>query len=647
MVPPKAERKLAAVLAADVAGYTRLMDADEDATMATWWSHRQELIGATIDEHRGRIVKLTGDGFLAEFPSALDAVSSAVEIQTEVARRNIGVRRERRMEFRMGVNLCDIMADDEDFYGHGVNLAARLEAMAAPGGICVSENIYEQVRHDPELEFESLGEQSLKNIDEPVTVYALRLHLDTPTHETAAPRKSTRGPLAVAFGVIAVVVVAGLVIWGFQGRAPEPASGPVETVAPVTATEVEPKRSPALNVGGKPSIAVLPFTNVSDDPKQEFFVDGMTETLITDLSKISGLYVSSRNSVFAYKGQVVDIQQVADELGVLYVLEGSVQRVGDKVRINAQLIDGYGGGHVWADRYDGVMDDVFALQDEVTRKIATALAVKFSDAETQVSVSKETQSVAAYDAFQHGWGLFQRATAKDLAAAVPHLEKAIEEDPGYSRAFAVLAAVYERAWSRQWHDALGVSPDEALARADQYLQAAMKNPTPLAHVVASTLHSVEGRHGQATQEAERAIELAPEDSGGYFAMAQALIYAGQAAEGMEHMYRAMELEPEYPAEYLTWLGMARFFNGDLDQAALSLDRASKLLPDDATTLAVLAATYGFMGRQRDAQKAIDKLNGLESEAGTGSSVLDVDGWPLKEARDRDRLQEGLRMAGLP
>ena len=651
MDSPRLERKLAAILAADVAGYTRLMDSDEEATMASWWSHREELIDAIIAEHKGRIGKLTGDGFLAEFPSAGAAVKSAVQIQTEIARRNVDVRRDRRMEFRMGVNLSDIMSDDEDIYGHGVNLAARLEALAEPGGICISQHVYDQVKHNLDLDYVCLGEQSLKNIDEPVTAYSIRLSF----HDqfAARPEKTKqRKPMSwvAATAALVLLVVVSVGFWIFIGHKPQEASTPdVSQVAgnAVATTTERPAISPSLNATGKPSLAVLPFSNISDDPQQEYFVDGMTETLITDLSKISHLYVSSRNAVFAYKGQRVNMRQTADELGVLYLLEGSVQISGNRVRINAQLIDAYGGGHVWAERYDGVRDDVFALQDEVTRQIVSALAVKLTPGEASDLGQRETESVAAYDEFQKGWALYQDATQAALAAAIPHIESAIEKDPHYSRAHALLAAIYEKAWSQRWHGTIGLSSDEALKKANQYLVGAMNPPTPLAHQVASTLRYFSGQYDRSIEEAGHAIALAPDESGGYFSMAKALIYAGRSQEGIENLYTAMELEPKYPPEYLSWLGMGRFFSESFGQAALTLERASKLLPQDIDTHLVLVATYGFLGRSDDAERALTKLKELQTKSGSAASAFEVDSWPLKQGDDRERLRKGIRLAGAP
>lgn len=645
----KLERKLAAILAADVADYTRLMDSDEEATMASWWSHREELIDANISEHGGRIVKLTGDGFLAEFPSAVAAVKSAVQIQTEIARRNVDVRRDRRMEFRMGVNLCDILADDEDIYGHGVNLAARLEGLADPGGICISQHVYAQVRHNLDLDYVCLGEQLLKNIDEPVLAYSIRLSFhDSPVTMTEKSRRRTSKSWVATIAVLVLLVATAIGFWIHKEDEPqEISSTAVNQVAAnaIATTQKQTARSPAVNAPGKPSLAVLPFSNISDDPKQEYFVDGMTETLITDLSKISHLYVSSRNAVFAYKGKSINMREVADELGVLYLLEGSVQIFGNRVRINAQLIDAYAGGHVWADRYDGDRADVFALQDDVTRQIVSALAVRLTPGEARDLGQKETLSVAAYDAFQKAWALYQRATQTDLTAAIPHIENAIEKDPNYSRAHAVLAAIYEKAWSQKWHEAMGLSSEEALQRANQSLKEAMKQPTPLAYQVASALSYFAGQYDKSIEEADRAIALAPDESGSHFTMAKALIYGGRAQEGIESLYRAMELAPNYPPEYLTWLGMGRFFSQDLKQAVLSLERAGKLLPEDVNTHLLLVATYGLLGQADDANRALKRLHELHAQSGSSASGFGIDNWPLKEAQDRERLREGMHLAG--
>jgi len=288
---------------------------------------------------------------------------------------------------------------------------------------------------------------------------------------------------------------------------------------------------------------------------------------------------------------------------------------------------------------------VFALQDDVTRQIVSALAVKLTPGETKDLGQKETKSVAAYDEFQKGWALYQRSAPIDLATAIPHIERAIKNDPHYSRAHAVLAAIYENAWSQRWHGSIAISPDEALKRANQYLAGAMNPPTPLAYQVASTLHYIEGEYDRSIEDADRAISLAPDDPGGYFAMAKALIYAGRPQEGIENLYTAMELNPEYPPEYLRWLGMGRFFSENLEQAALSLKRASKLLPEDINTHLLLVATYGYLGRLDDAERALAKLNELQVKSGSRASGFDIDSWPLKQGNDRERLREGIRLAG--
>ena len=419
---------------------------------------------------------------------------------------------------------------------------------------------------------------------------------------------------------------------------------------------------------------MLPFNNMSDDTSQEYFADGMTEDLITDLSKVSGLFVIARNSSFSYKGQQVKVRQVAQELGVQYVLEGSVRRAGNEVRINAQLIDATTGGHLWAERYDGSLDDVFALQDKVTRKIVTALAVNLTAKERAIQARSETEVPRAHDAFLRGWTYFRRNTPDDFAEAVPYFQQAIELDPNYSRASAALAAIYWAGIAKDftdtgapWSERLGLSHNASHALAIKYLQEAMRSPTPLAHQVASSVYYVQGRHEEAVAEAERAIELDANDPIGYEALATALIYAGRPAEGTEAIRKAMRLDPHYPSEYLVWLGLAQFGKGQFEEAAESLRTATQRNPEDDIGLILLAAAYGHLGRQKDAESAISELNDLRAkhekrldkdragETERGVDVLlvgpytlkDVDHWPFKERMDREQLRAGLEKAGVP
>ena len=383
MAEGRTQRRLAAVFVADVVAYSRLMAADEAGTLAALKAHRKELIDPTTAEHGGRIVKLMGDGALVEFASVVDAVECAVAVQRGMAERNHGIPEDRRIVFRIGINLGDIILDGDDIYGDGVNLAARLEGLAEPGGICISNSAREQVLGKVPLSFADLGEQRVKNIERPVRVYCVVMD-GTPAAATAA--------------------------------SPEPPD--------------------------KTSIAVLPFTNMSGDPEQEYFADGISEDIITALSKISQLFVIARNSSFTFKGKSVRIQEVSSDLGVRYVLEGSVRKAGNRVRITSQLIDGETGGHLWAERFDRDLTDIFAMQDEVTREIVTALALKLTEGDRQRLTREHTDNMEAYDCFLRGREQLWRLTAETNAQARTLLERAVELDPNFASAFAYLAAVH-------------------------------------------------------------------------------------------------------------------------------------------------------------------------------------------------------------
>ena len=377
MAEARVERRLAAILAADVAGYSRLMGVDEEGTLAALKAYRRELVDPKIAEHRGRIVKTTGDGALVEFASAVDAVRCAMEIQRAMAERNAAIPEDRRVEFRIGINVGDIIIDEGDIYGDGVNIAARVETLASPGAICLSENAYQQMKGKLTLEVSDMGEQQLKSIAQPLRVYRVRL------------------------------------------------DGPTETVAPV--------------LPDKPSIAVLPFSNMSGDPEQEYFADGISEDIITGLSNLRWFFVIARNSSFTYKGKAVDVKRVARELGVRYVLEGSVRKGGNRVRITAQLIDAATSNHIWADRYDGDLTDIFELQDEITKKVVAAIEPKLLEAEAIRSQPRSSEDLDAWDLVTRANSLLWRLTKADIEAAVTMLRSATARYPHYSPAYSMLA----------------------------------------------------------------------------------------------------------------------------------------------------------------------------------------------------------------
>jgi adenylate cyclase len=387
VVEARVERRLAAILAADIAGYSRLMGVDEEGTLRQLKAHRKELIDPKITEHRGRIVKTTGDGMLVEFVSVVDAVRCAVDIQRNMVERNAEVPTETRIQFRIGINVGDIISDDNDIYGDGVNVAARLEALADPGGIDVSRNVHDQVRDKLSFSFEDMGEQTVKNIARPIGVHRIDLTENT-------------GP--------AVVI----------------------STAAVPKTEF---------AGSRPSLAVLPFANMSGDPEQEYFADGISEDIITGLSKLHWFFVIARNSSFTYKGKAVDVRRVARELGVRYVLEGSVRKGGNRVRITAQLIDAATSNHIWADRYDGDLSDVFALQDEITKKVVAAIEPRLLEAEGIRSQNRSPGDIDAWDMLIRANSLFWRMTKSEGEAAIAMLKQAVERYPYYAPAHSMLA----------------------------------------------------------------------------------------------------------------------------------------------------------------------------------------------------------------
>ncbi len=464
----------------------------------------------------------------------------------------------------------------------------------------------------------------------------------------------------VVISAMALLVIAGGGLAWFQPWVPREESASIERMA--------------FPLPDKPSIAVLSFTNMSGDPEQEYFADGISEDLTTDLSKISGLFVIARNSAFSYKGRNVKVQQVAEELGVRYVLEGSVRRVGDTVRVNAQLIDTTTGGHLWAERYDGSLANIFTLQDRVTRDIVGALSISLTEDEHAALTREGAVDPRALDALLRGWSYYRRNSPEDYAKAIAHLEEALTIDPDYERAHAALAAVYQSALNRgftaglgEWSRTLGIRPDDILKNVRTHLERTRASPTPLVHRVTSQLRSFQGRFDDALREAELAIALNANDPVGYEAMAAALILGGRPAEGAEQIRKAMRLDPRYPGEYLFWFGLAKFGQGRFERAAEPLERAASIDLADERPLIVLTSAYGHLGRTDEARATVEKLNELrsareerrkrapEGDVRVGIDVfllgpytlVDVNMWPFKEVADRERLREGLRLAGVP
>ena len=525
------KRRLTAILSADVEGYSRLMRDDEEATIRTLTTYRTAMTNL-IQQYRGRVVDSPGDNLLAEFASVVDAVNCAVEIQREFAERNAELPDSRKMQFRIGVNLGDVIEEGERIYGDGINIAARMEGLAEGGGICISGTVYDAIEKKIGLEHEYLGEQEIKNIDKPVRAFRVLSFPGAAAHRVIKAKKEvgkTWRKTVLAIAALLVIAVGAWAIWNYGFRAAPP---------PEKVISKEPSQT---QLPEKPSIAVLPFVNISGDPEQEYFSDGITEDLITDLSKISGLLVSSRNSTFAYKGKFVKPEEIAKELGVRYLLEGSVRKVGEEVRINAQLINTSTGHHLWADRYDGRLQDIFQLQDKINRKIITSLTVKLAQADREHLDRKETDNIQAYDALLKALDLMHRYTPDNFANALSHLEVAVKLDPNYARAYAMMADIYR--WVGM-PKRLGIDLVEARLRSRYYLRMALKNPTSTAYRLAAlSLYRYDRDFEKALEASELAVALEPNYFKNYFAAALALICLERPEESFELIDTSLRIDP--------------------------------------------------------------------------------------------------------
>jgi TolB-like protein/class 3 adenylate cyclase len=574
-------RRLTAILAADVAGYSRLMGADEEGTHERLKAHLRELINPKIAEHRGRIVKNTGDGLLAEFSSVVDAVRCATEIQRGMADREPEVPDEGRIRFRIGINLGDVIAEAEDIFGDGVNIAARLEALAEPGSVLVSNTVHEQVRDRVPFAFEDLGEHQVKNIARPVRVYRVR-HQASPAEKVAA-------------------------------AAPQP-----------------------LPLPDKPSIAVLPFANLSGDPEQEYFADGMVEEIITALSRIRWLFVIARNSSFTYKGQAVDVKQVGRELGVRYVLEGSVRKSGGRVRITAQLIDALSGTHLWADRFEGPPEDVFELQDKVASSVAGVIEPTLQAAETARSVARPTDDLTAYDLYLRGSAMF-RSSARQAPEALRLMEQAIVRDPCYGPAL-VWAAV---SCQRLLFDGRSEDPAADRRKGDDFARRALEvagdDPGVLANAALALAYFGEDI-GAMKALVDRALALNPNFARGWHISGILSLWAGQLDIAIEHVNAALRLSPRARVgSSLAAIGAAYFFARRFHEAVPKLLLAIQDDPNFSHPYQFLAACYAHTGRLVDARAIVERLRAI-----TPAVIPDVR--YLRNSEHRELLLSGLRLA---
>ncbi|MBX6320672.1 MAG: adenylate/guanylate cyclase domain-containing protein [Rhodospirillaceae bacterium] len=578
------ERRLAAILALDMVGYSRLMSLDEAGTLARLKAHRLELIDPALAKAKGRVIKTTGDGLLVEFPSVVDAVQCAVEIQQRMSRRNADVPPESRIEFRMGINLGDVIAEADDIFGDGVNIAARLEEQSEPGGICVSQAVREQVGDRLAIEFVDLGALNLKNIPRPVRAFKVALAPEMP-----AP------------------------------AVPGAAAGPL---------------SPA-----GPSIAVLPFTNMSGDPAQDFFADGITEEIIMQLSRFRGLFVISRNSAFVYRGRAVNIQAVARELGVQYVVEGSVRRAGTRVRITVQLIDAETDRHVWAERYDRELEDIFAIQDEVTSAIAATLPGRVEAATQDRVKRKPTESMAAYEYVLAGKVHHHRSTKADNAEALRLLDRAIALDPKYAHAHAWKACTLGQSWVYNWCEDRQATFELVLEELQTAL--ALDDNDSDVHRILAAVALACNDHDKAVYHQQRALSLNPNDDLIVVQQGELLTWLGQPVEGIEWIRKAMRLNPYHPERFWNHLGRACYVAHRYDEAIEAFKRISR---PDHTQCAFLACCHAQLGDADEARSWAEET--LRREPGFSAAAY-LDTLHYKRPEDRAHHAEGLRRAGLP
>jgi len=586
------QRKLAAILAADVVGFSRLAGADEDRTLARLRALRSDLVDPTIAVHRGRVIKRTGDGALVEFTSVVDAVRCAIEVQTAMVERNAGLPPERRIEFRIGIHLGDVVQEsDGDLMGEGVNIAARLEGVAEPGAICLSEDAYRQVRSRLDLEISDLGETTLKNIAEPMRIYSLQVGL-------AASAQPTRG-------------------------------------APADPT-------PQLSLPEKPSVAVLPFQNMSGDVEQDYFADGMVEDIITGLARIKWLFVIARNSSFAYKGKSVDVKQAGRELGVRYVLEGSVRRMAKRVRVTAQLIEAESGRHVWADRYDRTLDDVFALQDELTMSVVAAIEPSLRQAEIERVKRKRPDNLDAYDLVLRALPHVYPAMPDGAATALSLLENALEREPDYALAHGLAAWAHEIIFAR------GGGHEEHRLGAIRRAHAAIAHgrDDAIALSLGGFCMGMVAHDREAARQAfEAALALSPSCALTYILGSVVMVFAGDADRGIEWGERALRLSPIDPMGYAPWFAITIGYlaRREYEAAAAAAHKVFQANPYWSSAHFLLAATHAKLGREGAAKVAADRVLELQPDFTISGTCAAFDIHPSVAKP----LSESLSLAGLP
>jgi adenylate cyclase len=633
MTTQEVKRKLAAILSADVKGYSRLMGEDEEGTIRTLNAYK-EVITGFIQKHQGRVVGTAGDSMLAEFASVVDAVRCAVGIQEELKDRNKELPEDRRMEFRIGVNLGDVVEDGDTIYGDGVNIAARLESLSEAGGICISGTAFDHVKNKLNLGYKYLGEQTVKNIIEPVRIYRALMAPEAVGKVIGEKKAKQRQWQKTAFIVLSVLilVIAAVAIWSLYFR-------------PAPPLEVASKEKMAFPLPDVPSIAVLPFVNMSGDPKQEFLSDGITEEIITALSKIRALFVISRQSTFSYKGKPVKVKQVSEELGVRYVLEGSVQRSGDRIRINAQLIDALTGRHIWAERYDRSLTDLFALQDEITMEILTAIQVKLTEGE-QASGSgygkfRGKLSLDCYLKILEGYKNLHGFNIESIRAMRRIAEEAMTMCPEGPGPYLLMG------WVHYMECLLGIgkSPQESIEKGMEMAPKAlaMDDSIHTGHGLLCLLYGLKREYDKAIAEGERGVAL---DPGGAFAhefYATSLMRAGRPEEAIPIFQKAIRLDPVGPTTLYNTFGNALRMTGRFEEAVSVFKKALQRSPDNILAHTNLAATYSMMGREQEARAEAAEVIRLNPKFSLDNFARTL---PFKDQSQTDRVIDALRKAGL-
>jgi adenylate cyclase len=643
------ERRLAAILAADVAGYSRLMGADEEGTLERLKSHRRQLVDPKIGEHRGRIVKTTGDGALVEFPSIVDAARCAVEIQRAMVDRNTDVPENKRIAFRIGVNLGDVIIDGDDIYGDGVNIAARLEALAEPGGICISRVVRDQIRDKLPYPFHDMGEQSVKNIARPVRAYAMGASVVSSTPLVAAPaqpgspRQNLRRAL-IAAGALAAVAT-GIVVWWTWPHGSELA---------VAVPAVNPQSPPAVASAPAPrlSFVVLPFANLSNDPDQEYFADGITDDLTTDLSRISGSFVIAHTTALTYKSKPVDVKQLGRNLGICYVIEGSVRRLGDQIQVNVQLIDAETGSHLWADRFDTDRANLAGAQNEITGRLARTLNVELFQAASRRIEQERASDPDARDFAVRAWARVLRGpqSPATFEEALRLNERALEIDPESDFAKINLASILDGFLSNGW--SRSVQQDQA--RAEKLFREVLeRDPNDArAHIGLGILRRVQNRLDDARIELETGITLDPNHTVAVRNLGLTLIQMGRPEEAIPYIEKSIRLSPHDPTVGNNYgaLGSCYLLLGHLDQAIEFLRKARTAKPRDSGIHRGLAAALALRGDLDEAKAEITEAIELDPKVNSLAALRASAPWitnPLLWALREKTVNAGLRRAGFP